>query len=107
MILNNIKNYLKTIRTAIFGKDVRGAIYDAINEMYLETNKNTSKQDMLEKKYNEQIKNIAASEPQNAEIVDARLGFETLGGVIKQKIYHFENVEKMKQCLTLWPRRCM
>lgn len=61
----------------------------------------------LEQKYNEQIKNIASGEYQNAEIVDARLGFDTLGSVIKQKVYHFENIEKMRECLTLIPRRCM
>lgn len=64
------------------------------------------RQSILEQKYDEQIKNIASSEPQNAEIVDARAGFDTLGSIIKQKVYHFENVEAMKNCLTLIPRRC-
>ena len=39
----------------------------------------------------------------NAEIVDARSGFPTLGSIIKQKIYHFNNVEEMKNCLNLIP----
>ena len=39
----------------------------------------------------------------NAEIIQARAGFPTLGSIIKQKIYHFENVEAMKNCLTLVP----
>lgn len=30
-------------------------------------------------------------------------GFSTLGSIIKQKVFHFENVEAMKNCLTLIP----
>lgn len=30
-------------------------------------------------------------------------GFSTLGKIIKQKVFHFENVEAMKDCLTLIP----
>ena len=112
--MGNIKVFLDEIKNAVYGKDVRNAIHDAINLINNESverlenqdaiiNDNTVKQDLLEKKYDEQIKNIVASEPQNAEIVDARMGFDTLGSIIKQKIYHFENVEKMKQCLTLIP----
>ncbi|MBO5348998.1 MAG: hypothetical protein J6A89_04175 [Clostridia bacterium] len=110
----NIAEYLKQIKTAIFGRDVRNSIHDsidAINKDYSKRlseqdkiiNNNTTKQNLLEQKYDEQIKNIASSEPQNAEIVDARAGFPTLGSIIKQKIYHFENVEEMKNCLTLVP----
>lgn len=104
----NIKQYLDEILKAVFGRDVRQSIHDgidAINEDVIEnttlSNNIKTRQDMLEQKYDEQIKNIAASEPQNAEIVDARQGFDTLGLVIKQKVYHFENVEDMKNCLTL------
>lgn len=121
----NIKDFLRNIKTAIYGKDVRNSIYDAIDAINNENvdrldkqdktiknkmdsqdeiiNSNTIKQDLLEKKYDEQIKNIAASEPQSPEIVDARAGFGTLGSIIKQKIYHFENVEKIKKCLSLVP----
>lgn len=121
----DIKKYLDSIKTAIFGKDVRKSIYDGIeainNDCTNRLNKQDSelsqsikkqneiiqtnklKQDELERKYDEQIKNIASSEPQNAEIVDARCGFETLGSIIKKKIYHFDNVEEMKNCLTLVP----
>lgn len=121
----DIKKYLDSIKTAIFGKDVRKSIYDGIeainNDCTNRLNKQDSelsqsikkqneiiqanklKQDELEQKYDEQIKNIASSEPQNAEIVDARCGFETLGSIIKKKIYHFDNVEEMKNCLTLIP----
>lgn len=75
----NIKQYLENILNSIFGKDVRQSIYDgikAINEDVVgsvTSSKNTeTRQNLLEQKYNEQIKNIASSEPQNAEIVDAR-----------------------------------
>lgn len=113
--MSNIKVFLDKIKTAVYGKDVREAIHDAIDLINNESirrldeqdtivNNNTVKQNLLEQKYNEQIKNIAASEPQSPEIVDARLGFDTLGSVIKQKVYHFENVEQMKECLTLIPR---
>ena len=121
----DIKKYLDSIKTAIFGKDVRKSIHDGIeainNDCTNRLNKQDSelsqnikkqneiiqanklKQDELERKYDEQIKNIASSEPQNAEIVDARAGFPTLGSIIKQKIYHFKNISEMKNCLTLVP----
>ena len=104
----NIKEYLDNILSAIFGKDVRQSIHDsikAINEEVAEsitTSQETkNRQDLLEQKYDDQIKNIASSEPQNAEIVDARGGFDTLGKIIKQKVFHFKNVDAMKNCLTL------
>lgn len=104
----NIKEYLDNILSAVFGKDVRQSIHDSIKAMNEEvaesitTSQETkNRQDLLEQKYDEQIENIASSEPQNAEIVDARGGFSTLGSIIKQKVFHFENVETMKNCLTL------
>lgn len=59
------------------------------NDLIIE--QNTLRQDTLEQKYDEQ----------NAEIDDARSGFDTLGNVIKQKIYHFENIETMKNNVVL------
>lgn len=108
----NIKNFLDNILNARFGKDVRSSIHDGIEAINKESedniekqqklvNENIAKQNELERKYDEQIKNIASENVQNAEIVDARMGFDTLGNVIKKKIYHFENVEEMKNCLTL------
>lgn len=106
----NIKEYLNNILNAIYGKDVRQSIHDgidAINEDVKESmnvsNETKTRQDLLEQKYEEQIANIASSEPQNAEIVDARGGFSTLGAIIKQKVYHFDTVSDMKNCLTLIP----
>ena len=97
----NITEKLKNILNSIYGKDVRESIHDSIKAINEEVSANTDKQNWLEKKYDEQIKNIASSEPQNAEIVDARWGFETLGSIIKKKIYHFDNIKEMKNCLTL------
>ena len=37
----------------------------------------------------------------NAEIIQARSGFTTLGKTLKQKIYHFANVAEMKACTNL------
>lgn len=108
----NIKKFLDNILNARLGKDVRTSIHDGIEAINKESedniekqqalvNENIAKQNELERKYDEQIKNIASENVQNAEIVDARMGFDTLGNVIKKKIYHFENVEEMKNCLTL------
>lgn len=75
----NIKEYLDNILSAIFGKDVRQSIHDSINaineevaESITTSQETKNRQDLLEKKYDEQIENMASSEPQNAEIVDAR-----------------------------------
>lgn len=75
----NIKQYLDNILSAILGKDVRQSIHDGIEKINNEVIENTTlsnntkvRQDLLEQKYDKQIENIASSEPQNAEIVDAR-----------------------------------
>lgn len=65
----------------------------------------TSKQD---KRIEEQLKNMTLDSPSDAEIVDARGNYSLLGNrlnandsIVKQKIYYFENVEKMKSCTNL------
>lgn len=68
----NITQWLNKIKTAIYGKDVREAIYNSINTMNNEVISNTSKQNALETKYNNQIKNMSLSNPSVAEVVDAR-----------------------------------
>ena len=75
----NITTYLKNILSSIYGRDVRQSIHDGIEAINSDVENNTNlsnetktRQDLLEQKYNTQIANIAASEPQNAEIVDAR-----------------------------------
>ena len=74
--------YLKQFMSARYGKDVKQNFHDCVLEINNEaenatnlSNETKTRQDLLEQKYNEQIKNIASSEPQNAEIVDARRRF--------------------------------
>ena len=80
----NITQWLEKIKTAMFGKDVREAIYNSINSMNNEVESNTSKQKDLETKYNNQIKNMSLANPSMAEVVDARtsdtgVNYSTLG----------------------------
>lgn len=74
--LNNIKN-------AVFGRDVRQSIHDGIDTINKESkadmqkkqetiNAYTGKMDLLNDKYEEQIKNMTLDSPSDAEIVDAR-----------------------------------
>lgn len=110
----NIREYLNNIKNAIFGKDVRSSIHDGINAINNEVISNTTltnntkvRQDLLENKYDEQIRNIAASEPQSPEIVDARSGFNTLGNIISKKTYYFNTVAEMKACTKLKNGDCV
>jgi hypothetical protein len=80
----NVTEWLNKIKSAIYGKDVRDAIYNSINSMNSEVVSNTSKQNDLETKYNNQIKNMSLSNPSVAEVVDARtdskgISYNTLG----------------------------
>lgn len=79
--------------------------WDVVDEFSKEETKllkeTQTRQDLLEKKYKEQIENIAGATVQNQEIVDARKGFENLGNTLKQKIYHFNTVAEMKECINL------
>jgi len=88
----NISGYLDKIRTAIFGKDVRGSIHDGIDAINKETevatvlSKDTQhKQTALEKKYDDQIANMTNENPSISELVDYRTsgvtgeGFVTAG----------------------------
>lgn len=67
----------------------------------------TSNQD---KRIDKQLQNMTLNTPSEAEIVDARGDYELLGYrlnawdlIVKQKVYHFQNIEAMKNCLTLIP----
>ena len=80
----NIHDKLNKIISAIFGKDVRQALYDGLDAINKEAESTTARQDYLDRKYNEQIKNMTLESPSDAEIVDARVGengssFEKLG----------------------------
>lgn len=77
----NIKNYIENIRSAIFGKEVRGSLADGLDAINKETENTTSRQKHLENTFDQLIINEGNS---NAEIVDARVGengtsFEKLG----------------------------
>lgn len=98
-------DYFTETEKQTFKEDVRDELEEEFQE---EINENIElskdiqvRQARLEQKYDEQIKELANENPQLPEIVDARQGFDTLGGVIKQKIFHFDNVASMKNCLTL------
>lgn len=67
----NIKNYIENIRSAIFGKEVRGSLADGLDAINKETENTTFRQKHLEKTFDQLIINSGNS---NAEIVDARVG---------------------------------
>lgn len=69
----SIQEHLDKIKNAIFGKDVRQSIHDGLNKINQETESTTSRQDYLDRKYDEQIKNMTVQDPSSAEIVDMRV----------------------------------
>lgn len=69
----NIKDKINNIRKSIFGKDVRGSLADGLEVVNKEVENTTGRQDYLDKKYNEQIKNMTLESPSDAEIVDMRV----------------------------------
>lgn len=68
-----ISDKLNKILSAVFGKDVRQALHDGLDAINKETESTTSRQDYLDKKYDEQIKNMTLQDPSSAEIVDMRV----------------------------------
>lgn len=70
----NIENNLFNIKKAVFGKEVRDSIHDGLNAINKESQKVTSKQEKLEKTFNDLIINSGNS---NAEIVAARTDTNT------------------------------
>ena len=77
----NIHDKLNKIISAIFGKDVRQALYDGLDLINKETENTTLKQQHLEDTFNQLVINSGNS---NAEIVDARVSkngskFDKLG----------------------------
>lgn len=87
----NISSILRKIREAIYGQEVRGSLADGLeavnNETIAATNlsKTTKeRQDLLDSKFDEQIKNMTLQDPSSAEIVDMRTNnngvtYETAG----------------------------
>lgn len=70
-LLSDILTNLVTIKNGVYGKDIRQAIHDSIQ--IINTKENT-----VEKLLSNLIKNSTSSSPSDAEIVQARGGFELL-----------------------------
>ncbi|RST57686.1 hypothetical protein D5F11_021745 [Siminovitchia terrae] len=75
----DISNELIQIKSAIYGKDVRGSIHDGIDKINRETEKTTGiakdterRQTSLEQQFDEQIQNMTLDDPSSAELVAAR-----------------------------------
>lgn len=79
----SIQECLENIKKAVFGRDVRQSIYDGIKGINDESKEDmkkkqdtidtyTDKMDLLNDKYEEQIKNLTLASPSNVEIVDSR-----------------------------------
>ena len=87
----NISSILRKIREAIYGQEVRGSLADGLEAVNNETiaatnlsNQTKERQNTLEVKFDEQIKNMTLEDPSSAEIVDARVkedgtSFATIG----------------------------
>lgn len=68
-----ISDELNKILSAVFGKDVRRALHDGLGAINKETESTTARQNYLDRKYDEQIKNMTLQDPSSAEIVDMRV----------------------------------
>lgn len=93
-----ISDKLNKILSAVFGKDVRQALHDGLDAINKETESTTSRQDYLDRKYDEQIKNMTLQDPSPAEIVDMRVAangktFEKAGDRLN---YFDEQLEQNK-----------
>lgn len=87
----NITTYLSKILKAVYGKDVRTSIHNAIDAINTEVQSTTDRQEQIEDKqkilenqFNNEIANLSVSDPSNAEIVAARTNvdgnnFTTIG----------------------------
>ena len=69
----SIHENLSKIINAVFGRDIRQALHDGLDAINKETESTTSRQDYLDRKYDEQIKNMTVQDPSSAEIVDMRV----------------------------------
>ena len=119
----NISKELQDIKKATFGEEVRGSIHDGIEkinegtmqdikdvrnivkermdnqdsnigEIDEKVNANIEKQEALEEKFNEQIKNMTLQDPSSAEIVEARGGFSLLSKRLENIDTKLNDLEK-------------
>lgn len=96
-----ISDKLNKILSAVFGKDVRQALHDGLDAINKETESTTSRQDYLDRKYDEQIKNMTLQDPSSAEIVDMRVAangktFEKAGDRLDNFDEQLDNIENEK-----------
>ena len=96
-----ISDKLNKILSAVFGKDVRQALHDGLDAINKETESTTSRQDYLDRKYDEQIKNMTLQDPSSAEIVDMRVAangktFEKAGDRLNYFDEQLDNMDKKK-----------
>lgn len=80
----NISEYISKIKTAIYGKDVRGALADGLDAVNKETEAATAlaqeteqRQTSIEKQFDDQIANMTLDDPSSAELVAARTNVNT------------------------------
>lgn len=99
----SIHENLSKIINAVFGRDIRQALHDGLDAINKETESTTSRQDYLDRKYDEQIKNMTVQDPSSAEIVDMRVAangktFEKAGDRLN---YFDEQLEKKAKKIDL------
>lgn len=80
----NISRYISKIKTAIYGKDVRGSLADGLEAINKETEAATAlsqeidqRQTSIEKQFDDQIANMTLDDPSSAELVAARTNVNT------------------------------
>ena len=99
----NITEYLNKIKTAVYGRDVRGSIHDGIKKINDNLETTMTQQKILDEKFKEQIKNMTNNTPSVSEIVEARTGVEsqtytTLGERLDE---HEKSLKYLKKQQTL------
>ena len=95
----NIKNELNNIKSAIYGKDVRGSIHDGIDAINKEVENTTGRQVDLENTFDQLVINAGNS---NAEIVDARVksdgtSYSKLGDRLNEVDSQLAHIENLKE----------
>lgn len=98
-----IQDYLKQIVSAVYGKEVRSAIYNAIQQCYLDGRAGSTdldarqKIDVLASRVNNLTANTGESTENNAELIDIRVGedgitYDTAGEAVRGQ---FESVKEL------------
>lgn len=112
-----ISDKLNKILSAVFGKDVRQALHDGLeavnNETIAATNLSETtkeRQDLLDSKFDEQIKNMTLQDPSSAEIVAMRTNnngvtYETAGKRVAELESHLEEKVNKVTGETLTPNK--